>query len=170
MKTNMQQLATSMSMLILLVATTADARPIVLPATVGSGQSGTFTVTADNQIILTGNPVSLMTSLPSNGDVANGTARFVGGTLQYADGSTTVDGKMARVILDSQIKNGQVSYIIKGLVYGKLTQSGNVVDVNGDFSASTKPAPEGTPLELARVDFSHLLLTIHSKYNNTQVQ
>jgi hypothetical protein len=61
-----------------------------------------------------------------------------------------------------------VTYILKGLVFGKLTQAGSTVDVNGNFSVSTKPTIEGTPLEQAQVDSSHLLVTIRSNINNTQ--
>jgi hypothetical protein len=56
------------------------------------------------------------------------------------------------------------------LVYGKLTQAGSTVDVNGDFAVSTKPAMEGTSLDQAQVDSSHLLLTIRSNINNIQAQ
>jgi hypothetical protein len=169
MKTNVQKLATAM--LMMLAAATANARPIALPDSAASvSQSGTFSVNADKQLILTGSPINLTTSLPSNGDIASGSARFMSGTLQYNDGSSTVDGRMGRVTFGSQIKNGQVIYILKGLVYGKLTQGGNTVDVNGDFAVTTKPVPEGTELNKAQVESSSLLVSIRSNINNTQAE
>jgi hypothetical protein len=51
-----------------------------------------------------------------------------------------------------------------------LTQGGETVDVNGDFSVTTKPAPEGTVLEQTQVDSSHLLVTMRSNINNPQAQ
>ncbi|WP_394752825.1 hypothetical protein [Crenothrix sp.] len=169
MKTHTQKLASAIIML--LVAVNVQARPIALPdPATGSSQSGSFSINAEDQITVTGNPVSLTTSLPANGDVASGTARFMSGSLHYNDGSATVDGRMARVTFGSQINNGQVTYLIKGLVYGTLTQAGKTVDVNGDFAVTTKPAPEGTELTQAQVDSSDLLLTIRSNINNTQAQ
>jgi len=169
MKTKIKQF--SAALLILLSAATAYARTIVLPdPATNVSSTGTFSVNPDNQITLTGSPFNLTTSLPANGDVVNGSARYMAGTLQYSDGVTTVDGRMSRVAFGSQIKKGQVTYLLKGLVYGKLTQGGKVVDVNGDFSVNTKPAPEGTPLEQSQVDASQLLLTIRSNINNTQPQ
>jgi hypothetical protein len=169
MKIHLKQFAAAT--LIMLAAATADARPIALPDSAANvSQSGTFSVSADNQITLTGNPVSLTTSLPLNGEVPSGSARYMGGSLQYADGTSTVDGKIARVAFGSQIKNGQVTYLLKGLIYGKLTQGGETVDVNGDFSVTTKPAPEGTVLEQTQVDSSHLLVTMRSNINNPQAQ
>lgn len=157
--------------LIFSVVTTANARPMLLPdAAVTTGQTGSFSVTADNQITLTGNPVSLTTSLPASGDVASGSARFMGGSLQYADGATTVDGRIAKVTYGSQVTSGQVTYLIKGLVFGTLTQGGSSVDVNGDFTVTTVPAPVDTPLEQTQVDASHLLLTLRSNINNPAVQ
>jgi hypothetical protein len=88
------------------------------------------------------------------------------GSLKYDDGSTLVDGRMAKVTLSNQIKGGQVIYILKGLVYGKLTQAGVAVDVNGDFAVTTKPMVEGTRLDQAPVDSSHLVVTIRSNINN----
>jgi hypothetical protein len=166
MKTKLQQLAGAM--IILLATTTADARPIVLPDPATSAtETGTFIVTANNQISLTGSHVDLNTTLASSGDITSGSARFLGGAIKYHDGTSTVDGKMSKVTFGSQVANGQVIYVIKGLVYGKLTQAGSTVDVNGDFAVSTKPALEGTTLAQAQVDSSHLLVTIRSNINNT---
>lgn len=87
MKTTIKQLAAAM--LILLAAATAEARPIVLPdPATGGSETGTFSVSADNKITLTGNRVTLTTSLPSNGDIASGSARFMSGDLQYNDGTS----------------------------------------------------------------------------------
>ncbi len=167
MKTTIKQLAAAM--LILLAAATAEARPIVLPDPANGGsETGTFSVSADNKITLTGNRVTLTTSLPSNGDIASGSARFMSGDLQYNDGASSVDGKIAKVSFGSQIKGGQVVYIIKGLVYGKLMQSGQTVDVNGNFSVVTKPVAEGTPLTQAQLESNDLILTIRSNINNPQ--
>lgn len=167
MKTKLQQLAATL--LILLVAATAEARPIVLPdPATSASETGTFTVNADNKITLTGSHVTLTTSAAEKGDIASGSARFMSGDIQYNDGASSVDGKMAKVTFGSQVKNGQVVYILKGLVYGKLTQSGQTVDVNGNFSVTTKPAAESTPLTQAQVDSSHLILTIRSNINNPQ--
>ncbi len=167
MKTRLQQLATAM--LILLTAATAEARPIVLPdPATSASETGTFSVNANNQITLTGNHIMLTTSLPSNGDIANGSARFMSGDLQYNDGASSVDGKIAKVTFGSQIKDGQVVYMLKGLIYGKLTQAGQTVDVNGNFSVVTKPAPEATQLSQAQLESSDLILTIRSNINNTQ--
>jgi hypothetical protein len=165
MKTHKQLAAV---ILILLAAANVQARPIALPDSASTGQSGSFTVSADSQITLTGNPVSLTTSLPSKGDIASGSAWYKGGILKYSDGSTAIDGRMGRVTYGSQINNGQVTYRIKGLVYGTLTKGATAIDVNGDFAVSTKPAPEGTTLDQAQVDSSQLLLTIRSNINNTQ--
>ncbi len=166
MKTNIKQLATAL--LMVLATATAFAQPIVLPdPAVSQSESGSFSVTANGQIALTGQPVSLTTSLLASGDIAQGSAKFKGGSLQYNDGSSNVDGRMARVTLSSEIKNGQVIYTMTGLVYGTLTQAGAKVDVNGDFSVTTKPAIEGTTLEQAQVDSSHLLVTVRSNINNT---
>lgn len=167
MKTTIKQLATAM--LILLTIATAEARPIVLPDPASSAsETGTFAVNADNQITLTGNHVILKTSMPSNGDIASGSARFMGGDLQYNDGASSVDGKIAKVTFGSQVNNGQVVYILKGLLYGKLTQGGQTVDVNGNFSVMTKEAPESTQLSQAQLASSDLVLTIRSNINNPQ--
>lgn len=167
MKTTIKQLTSAL--LILLAVATVEARPIVLPDPANSAsETGTFSVSADNQITLTGSRVVLTTSLPANGNIASGSARFMSGDLQYNDGASSVDGKMAKVSFGSQIKNGQVTYIIKGLLYGKLTQSGQTVDVNGNFSVVSKAAAEGTPLTQAQLESSDLILTIRSNINNTQ--
>lgn len=164
MKRLLQQLA--LALLTSVAAMTADARPIALPnPATPSQQTGTFSVNADNQITLTGNPISLSTSLPSQGDIASGSTGFKEGSLQYNDGTTKVDGRMSRVVFGNEIKNGQVIYRLKGLVYGELTQAGTTVDVNGDFFVSTLPAPEGTELAQAQVNFSQLLLTIRSQFS-----
>jgi hypothetical protein len=167
MKLNIKQLATAL--LMVLSTATVYARPIVLPdPAVSASESGSFSTNANSQITLTGQPVSLTTSLLASGDVAKGSAKFKGGTLQYNDGSTNVDGKIARVTLSNEIKNGQVIYTMTGLVYGTLTQGGTTIDVNGDFSVTTKPAIEGTSLDQAQVNSSHLLVTVRSNINNTQ--
>lgn len=165
MKTSFKQLAGTL--LIMLATTAANARPIVLPDPANSTtETGTFSVSPTNQLTLTGSHVDLNTTVASSGDITSGSARFMGGAIKYHDGVSNVDGKMAKVTFGSEVKNGQVIYIIKGLVYGKLTQAGATVDVNGDFAVSTKPAVEGTTLEQAQVDSSHLLLTIRSNINN----
>jgi hypothetical protein len=169
MKTKFQQLAAAM--IIILTTGTADARPIVLPDPANSTtETGSFIINPNNQITLTGSHVDLTTTQASSGDIASGSARFMGGTINYHDGATKVAGKMAKVTFASEVKNGTVIYIVKGLVYGKLTQTGTTVDVNGDFAVSTKPAMEGTTLDQAQVDSSHLLLTIRSNINNIQAQ
>lgn len=166
MKTTIKQLATAT--LMLLAAATAQAQPIVLPdpAVAVANQAGSFSI-KDNAITLTGNPVNLTTST-AKGDIASGSARFMSGELQYNDGASSVDGQMGKVSFGSEVKNGQVTYILKGLVYGKLTKAGQTVDVNGNFSVITKPAAEGTPLSQAQVESASLIMTPRSNVNNTQ--
>jgi hypothetical protein len=168
MKTTMKKLATAT--LMLLAVATAQAQPIVLPdPAAGANETGTFTVSANNEITLTGNPIILHTNSAARGsDIAGGSARFTSGDLQYSDGASTVDGQVSKVAFGSEVKGGQVVYTIKGLVFGKLTQAGQIVDVSGNFSVSTKAAAEGTTLAQAQVDSSHLVLTIRSNVNNTQ--
>ena len=166
MKPTIKHLASAL--FILVASATVNARPIVLPdPATSTSETGTFTISAKNEITLNGSHVSLTTSLPSSGDIATGSARFMSGDLQYHDGNTTVDGKMAKVTFGSQTKTGQVTYLLKGLIYGTLNQDGKTIDVNGNFAVSTKPAPEGTELSQAQVDSSHLILTIRSNINNT---
>lgn len=169
MKTKLKQLAaTVLIVLATTTATTAHARTIALPDPAAvSVASGTFRVNAMNQITLTGSPVSLTTARPSHADTAGGSARFARGSLAYKDGTTSVDGRISRVVFGRQINNGQVIYTIKGLVHGKLTQGTSALNVNGSFSVSTKAAPEGTTLAQAQVDTSQLLLTTRSKLAKT---
>lgn len=166
MKTKLQQFVAAM--LVSLVTATAHARAIPLPTpSVAVNQTGTFSVNADSQITLTGSPVNLITSKPFKGDIASGSARFMDGDLHYQDGSSSLDGKLSKVSLGNQVKNGQVTYIIKGLVYGKLTQAGQNIDVNGSLLVTTKPMAEGTPLIQTQVESSQFLLTPRSNINNT---
>ncbi len=166
MKTNLKQLATAT--LMLLAVASVQAQPIVLPdpAVASSSQTGTFSV-KDNTITLTGTPVNLTTST-AKGDIASGSARFMSGELQYNDGGSSVDGQMGKVSFGSEVKNGQVTYILKGLIYGKLTKGGQIADVNGNFSVVTKPVAEGTPLTQASLESASLILTPRSNVNNTQ--
>jgi hypothetical protein len=167
MKTTMKKLATAT--LMMLAVATAQAQPIVLPdASNSASQTGAFSVDAKGQLTLTGNPVILTTSLPSVGTVASGSARFMSGDLQYNDGASSLDGKIAKVTLGSEIKNGQVIYILKGLLYGKLSKGGQNVDVNGNFSVTTKAAPESTQLTNTQLESTNLILTTRSNINNTQ--
>jgi hypothetical protein len=169
MKTTMKKLATAT--LMLLAVATVQAQPIVLPdPAAGANESGTFTISPKNEITLIGNPITLHTNSAAKGndDIAGGSARFTSGDLQYSDGASTVDGQVSKVAFGSEVKGGQVVYTIKGLVFGKLTQAGQIVDVSGNFSVSTKAAAEGTTLAQAQVDSSHLVLTIRSNVNNTQ--
>jgi hypothetical protein len=166
MKTTLKQLTSAMIML--LASATSYALPIVLPnPTTSASESGTFKVSAKDEITVTGSPVSLTTTMPTSGDIASGSARFMSGDLQYNDSNSNVDGKIAKVTFGKQVINNQVIYILKGLIYGTLSQAGQLVDVNGNFSVSTKPAPESTELSQAQVDSSHLVLTIRSNINNT---
>jgi len=166
MKTPLKQLAATI-LVLLAAATTVEARPIVLPdAAATASESGTFAVNDKSQIILTGSPISLSTSLPSDGsDVANGSAKFASGDLQYKDGAASLDGQMARVSFGKQVTAGQVVYIIKGLVYGNLVEGGQTMEVNGNFSVVTKPAPEGTKLQQAQVESAHVMVTPRSTIN-----
>jgi hypothetical protein len=166
MKTNLKQLATAT--LLLLAVATVQAQPIVLPdpAVAISNQTGTFSI-KDNTIALTGGSLNLTTST-AKGDIASGSARFMSGELQYNDGASSVDGQMAKVSFGSQVKDGQVSYIIKGQVFGKLTQAGQTIDVGGNFSVITKPAAEGTLLTQAQVESASLIMTPRSNVNNTE--
>ena len=107
-------------------------------------------------------------SAAKGSDITGGTARFTSGDLQYNDGASIVDGQLSKVSFGSEVTGGQVTYIMKGLVFGKLTQAGQTVDVSGNFSVSTTPAAQGTPITAAQVDSAHLLLTIRSNINNTQ--
>jgi hypothetical protein len=166
MKTHFKKLATATMML--LAVATVQARPIALPDPAAtSTETGTFVVNAKNQITLTGNHLVLTTST-ANGDIASGTARFMSGDLQYNDGASSVDGKIAKTTFASEIKGGQIVYMIKGQVFGTLTQAGKKVDVGGNFSLMTKPAAVGTKLTQTTLDASHLMLTIRSNVNNTQ--
>jgi hypothetical protein len=166
MKTTIKQLATAT--LLLLAVVTVQAQPIVLPdpAAAGSSQTGSFSI-KDNTITLTGSPVNLTTST-AKGDIASGSARFMSGELQYNDGASSVDGQMGKVSFGSEVKNGQVTYILKGLIYGKLTKGGQLADVNGNFSVVTKPVAEGTPLTQASLESASLILTPRSNVNNIQ--
>jgi hypothetical protein len=165
MKTKLQQLAGAL--LVLLATTAANALPIVLPDPANSsGETGTFSISADDRVNLTGNPISLTTSLPVKGsDIANGKGRFMSGVLHYA-GSASFDGNMAKVTLGKNLSNGMVVYTLKGLVYGKLDNAGRQTDASGNFGVTTKPAPEGTTLDKAQVESSHLILTPRSNVNN----
>jgi hypothetical protein len=168
MKTTMKKLATAT--LMLLAVATVQAKPIVLPdPAAGANETGTFAVSANNEITLTGKPIILHTNSAAKGsDLAGGKARFTSGDLQYDDGASSVDGQVSKVSFGSEVKGGQVVYTIKGLVFGKLTQAGQIVDVSGNFSVSTKAAAESTTLAQAEVDSSHLVLTIRSNVNNIQ--
>ena len=168
MKTTMKKLATAT--LMLLAVATVQAQPIALPdPAAGANETGTFAISPKNEITLTGKPITLHTNSAAKGsDIAGGTARFTSGDLQYTDGASTVDGQLSKVSFGSQVTGGQVTYIMKGLVFGKLTQSGQTVDVSGNFSVSTTPAAQGTPITAAQVDSAHLLLTIRSNINNIQ--
>jgi hypothetical protein len=167
MKTNLKKLATAT--LMLLAVATVQAQPIVLPdPATSTAQTGTFTVDAKSQLTLTGNAIVLTTSLPSSGDIASGSAHFKSGDLQYKDGASSLDGKIAKVSFGRQIKDGQVVYLLQGLVYGKLSQAGQTIDVNGNFSVTTKTAPESTTLGQAQLDNVSLILTTRSNVNNTQ--
>jgi hypothetical protein len=151
----------------LLASASVMARPIVLPDPGKStGESGSFKVGLDGEIILTGKPVSLQTSQPVNTDVASGNATFKTGSLNYNDGKTKVTGKLSRSTLTSQVTDGKVTYMLSGLVYGKLVQGSTHVDVNGNFSVATKPAPEGSRLDQVQVDSSHLVVTPRNSTNN----
>ncbi len=166
MNTIMKQLTTAT--LMLLAVTAVQARPIVLPDPAAtSTETGTFAVNAKNQITLTGNHLVLTTSV-ANGDIASGSAHFMSGDLQYNDGASSVDGKIAKVSFGCQAKAGQKVCLLKGQVFGKLTQGGQKVDVGGNFSVVTKPAPESTPLTAMQLESSDLVLTIRSNINNTQ--
>jgi hypothetical protein len=167
MKTNLKQLATA-TLMLLAVATVQAAQYIELPdPTVASAnQNGTFSI-KDNTISLTGGSLNLTTST-AKGDIASGSARFMSGELQYNDGANSVDGQMGKVSFGSQVKDGQVVYILKGLVYGKLTKAGQLVDVNGNFSVITKPAAEGTSLTQAQVASASLIMTPRSNVNNNE--
>jgi len=165
MKTNLKKLA--ITTLLLLAAVTVQAAPIALPENASANQTGNFSINPDNTLTLTGSPVTLTTSA-AKGDIAQGSARFMSGILQYKEGSNNLDGQMAKVTLGSQIKNGQVIYLLNGLIYGKLTQANGAADVNGNFSVQTKPAPEGTALTQAQLDSASLLLTVRSNINNTE--
>lgn len=165
MKTNLRKLATA-TLLLFATAAAVHAAPIVLPApSAAINQTGTFSI-KNNALTLTGSPITLTTST-AKGDMAAGSARFMSGVLQYQEGGNSLDGQMAKVSLSNQVKNGQVVYQIKGLVYGKLTQAGGAADVNGNFSVQTKPAPEGTAFSQAQPDTSSLILTVRSNINNT---
>lgn len=154
--------------LMLMTTGVVNARPIALPDPAKSStESGSFSINADNTLTLTGTPISLTTSVADSVEaIQDGSARFKGGSLSYSDGSATLNGKLARVSLGKDVNNGQVIYTLKGLVYGTLSQGGQTVDVNGDVGVTTKPAPEGTTLEQAQVDSSHLVVTTRSNINN----
>lgn len=167
MKTNLTKLATAT--LMLLAVATAQAQPIVLPdPAIASTETGSFSVNAKNQITLTGNHLVLITSLPTKGNLASGSAHFMSGDLQYNDGASSVDGKIAKVVFGSQTTGGQVVYTLKGQAFGKLTQAGKTVDVNGNFSVTSKPVAVGTQLSQATLESSNLIFTIRSNVNNTQ--
>ena len=166
MNTKLQQFA--FAMVIMLLSATAQASPMVLPdPATSASESGSFTVSTKDEITLNGSHISLTTSLPTTGTIASGSARFMSGDLQYHDGASNVDGKIAKVTFGSQTIGNQVVYILKGLVYGTLSKGGQNVDVNGNFSVTTKSAPADTTLSQAQVDSSHLVLTIRSNINNT---
>jgi len=165
MKTKLQQLVGSA---FLLLATTAtNALPIVLPGPDSSASAtGTFSIGVEERINLTGNPISLTTSLPVKGsDVAKGTGRFQSGVIQYT-GSASFDGNMSKVTLGKTLDKGWVVYTLKGLVYGKLDNAGTQTDASGNFGVTTKPAPEGTTLDKAQVESASLILTPRSNVNN----
>lgn len=166
MKTRIQQVAGAM--LMLLAAHAADARPIALPDAANTIKfSGSFTVDADKTLTLNGSPVSLKTSAgESVADINHGKARFMSGTLQYADGIANVEGKLGKVSLGSQVSNGMVVYTLRGLVYGTLTEQGKTIDVNGNIGITTKPAPEGTDLDQTQVESGQLVVTTRSNINN----
>jgi hypothetical protein len=166
MKTRIHQVAAAM--LMLLAVSSADARPIALPDASNTIKfSGSFTVDADKTLTLTGSPVSLKTSAgESVTDINHGKARFMSGTLQYADGIASVDGKLSRLTLGSQVSNGMVVYVLKGLVYGTLTEQGKTIDVNGSVGITTKPAPEGTELDQTQVESGQVVVTTRSNINN----
>jgi len=166
MKSKIQQVAGAM--LMLLAVSSVDARPIALPDASNTIKfSGSFTVDADKTLTLNGSPVSLKTSAgESLADINHGKARFMSGTLQYADGIANVDGKLSRVTLGSQVSNGMVVYVLKGLVYGTLTEQGKTIDVNGSIGITTKPAPVGTELDQTQVESGQVVVTTRSNINN----
>ena len=162
MKTILQPLA--IALLACLALSSANADPLRLPnPTSGNTATGTFTINESNQITLTGKPVSLSTTLPTKVDADSGTSTFKSGNIQYDDGSSKIDGQMAKATLGRHIENGQVTYLIKGLIYGELTQGGNHIDVKGNFSVSTLPAPEGTTLAESQVASSDIILTVRTQ-------
>ena len=165
MNKKLQQLAGAA--VLLLATTSINALPIVLPDPANSSsETGTFSIDAHDRINMTGNPISLTTSLPVKGShIANGDGRFKNGVIQYK-GSANFDGDIAKVTLGKDLRKGMVVYTLKGLVYGKLDNAGEQSDVSGNFGVTTKPAPEGTALNNAQVESSHLVLTPRSNVNN----
>ncbi len=162
MKTLLRPLA--LAALACLALSTAQAEPLILPnPSAGIVATGTFSLSDTKQITLTGKPISLSTTLPTQADEAGGTYTYKSGTLQYDDGSSKIDGQMSKVVVGSHVVDGQVTYMLKGLVFGVLTQGGDQADVKGNFSVTTLPAPEGTSLAESQVASSDIILTARAK-------
>lgn len=135
--------------------------PIVLPdPNQGGVESGSMSITADQEIAVSGSPISLTTSKPSSGDPNTGAATFKDGTLEFNDGVTTLSGHISRVVLKSVTEaDGSVSYALSGVVYGTLNTAGGKRNVNGNFSVTTTPAAAGEANPNgASVSSSHLLV------------
>ncbi len=162
MKTLLQQLATAV--LACLALSSANADPLILPDPAANVvATGTFTINEQNQVSLTGTPISLSTTLPTKVDAASGTSTFKSGSIHYDDGASKIDGQMGKVVLGRHIENGQVTYMIKGLIFGELTQGSDHIDVKGNFSVNTLPAPEGTSLAESQVSSSDIILTVRTQ-------
>lgn len=147
-----------------LALSTAQADPLILPnPTAGIVASGSFSISETQQITLTGKPISLSTTLPTKSDQASGTYTYKSGTIQYDDGSSKIDGQMSKVLVGRHVVDGQVTYMLKGLIFGVLTQGGDKADVKGNFSVTTQPAPEGTTLAESQVASSDIILTARTK-------
>ncbi|NOT12175.1 MAG: hypothetical protein HOP23_10145 [Methylococcaceae bacterium] len=166
MKTLLQQLA--IAVLACMALSTANAEPLILPdPAANSVATGEFQVNEQNQVTLIGTPISFSTTLPIKVDAASGTSTFKSGSIHYDDGTSNIDGQMSKVTLGRYLENGQVTYMLKGLIFGKLIRGGDHIDVKGNFSVSTLPAPEGTLLADSQVDKSDIILTVRIKSTKT---